>query len=132
MYLLTLQYYADKFINEPNEENEIAMLNQIATLIIRNKEVFIDGKEVLGGIDPSIIEADTDHRTYYNIYTSKEKFEKCEGKQLYVVSLYELLKPAFEKETFGGITINYKKNEECVLVPKEMILEVLSQLTNNA
>lgn len=132
MDVLTLQKSTETFLNEASEENELAMLHDIATLIIQNSKVMIDGKEIVGGIDPSIIEADTDHRFYINIYTSKQKFDECNGKQAYVISLYDLLSPVMEKETFGGLTINYKKKEECVLVPKEMILETLMNIQNNA
>ena len=38
------------------------------------------------------------------------------------MNIKALLDPIFQEDTFGGITLNYKKNEEVVLIPKENIV----------
>lgn len=132
MSLFELEIRSSLFLNDPSLENEEKMLVTCIKMILKDDEVIIDGKKVVGGVDPSILESEDDHRQYINIYTSKTKFEECQAKQAFVVKITDLLSDMMDKETFGGISINYKKKEECVLIPKELILESLIRYKDNA
>lgn len=132
MSLFELEIRSSLFLNDPSLKNEEKMLVTCIKMILKDEEVIIDGKKVVGGVDPSILESEDDHRQYINIYTSKTKFEECQAKQAFVVKITDLLSDMMDKEKFGGISINYKKKEECVLIPKELILESLIRYKDNA
>lgn len=121
---LNLEYQADKFLKDPSETNESDLMAEITRVIIEDADIIIDG-EVLedGMIDPQHIEVEMDHRFYFHIYTSKLRFDACGAKKPYVLKLKDLLDPIFQEDTFGGITINYKKGDEVVIVSKENIYE---------
>lgn len=123
-----LEYYADAFKKNQDEINEEKMMQEIILCIIDDKDILIDGTRMEdGSIDPAHIQVDTDdNRFYFHVYTSKTRFDACKAKKAYVLKLKNLLTPIFQEDTFGGITINYSKNEEVVLVTKENIYSHLN------
>lgn len=131
MSSIDLEKASQTFLLNPSEDNEINMLKIIVEMIVKGEEVIIDGKKVVGGIDPAIIVADTDNRNYFKVYTSKDKFDECQGKEPFVLPIDQLLSPSFDSDAFGGLALNYKQKEECVLVPKETILQILMNYQNN-
>lgn len=125
---LNLEYHAEKFLNNPDQKNEKELMDEIVKVLIEDAEIIIDG-EVLdsGMIDPAHIEVQTDQRFYFHVYTSKLRFDACNGKHPYVLKLTALLDPIFKEETFGGITLNYKKDDEVVIISKENIYEAMQE-----
>lgn len=119
---LKLEYLTDKFLKDSNEANSKELLSEITHMIIEDAQVLIDGEKMADGqIDPAHIKVEIDHRYYFHVYTSKIAFDKCNGKNAYVIPLKSLLDPIFQNETFGGITLNYTKGKKVVLVSKEEI-----------
>ena len=120
--MMNLEYYADEYLKEQSEENERKMMSEIVKTIIEDSEIIIDGEKMDdGSVDPCHIQVETDDRFYFHVYTSKKRFDSCNGKNAYVLTLKDLLQPIFQEDTFGGITLNYKKGEEVVLITKENI-----------
>ncbi len=130
--MMNLEYYADEYLKQQSEENEKKMMEEVIKAIIEDKQVLIEG-DVLedGSIDPSHMLVDTDNRYYFHVYTSKNRFDKCSNKKAYVLPLKDLVEPIFQEDTFGGITINYKKGEQVVLITKENIYYCMNQLLEN-
>lgn len=128
---LNLEYQSDKFLHDPCEKNEAELMDEIVRVIIEDADIIIDGEVLESGmIDPAHIEVEMDHRFYFHIYTSKLRFDACGAKKPYVLKLKALLDPIFQEDTFGGITINYKKGDEVVIVSKENIYDAMQkQLT---
>lgn len=119
---LKLEYLADKFLKDPVKANSDELLEEVTHIIVENGEVLIDGEKMADGqIDPAHIEVETDHRFYFHVYTSRIAFDRCHGRNAYVIPLKNLLDPIFQNDTFGGITLNYIKGEKTVLVSKEEI-----------
>ena len=119
---LKLEYLTDKFLKDSTDENSRELLDEITHVIIENGEVLIDGEKMADGqIDPAHIEVELDHRFYFHVYTSKIAFDRCHGKNAYVIPLKNLLDPIFQNDTFGGITLNYVKGDKTVLISKEEI-----------
>ena len=118
-----LEYYADAFLKNQDAETEEKMMHEIICCIVEDKEILIDGTKMEdGSVDPSHIQVDTDeNRFYFHVYTSKNRFDMCHAKTAYVLKLKDLLTPIFNEKTFGGITLNYQKNEGVILVSKENI-----------
>lgn len=123
---LKLEYLTDRFLKDPGEASSNELMDEITHIIIEDGEVLIDGEKMSDGqVDPAHIEVETDHRFYFHVYTSKIAFDRCRGKNAYVIHLKNLLDPIFQNDTFGGITLNYTKGKETVLISKEEIYDSL-------
>ncbi len=117
---MKLEFYADQYLKDSNENNEKKLMEEIVKVILSDENIIIDGKKNEdGSVDPSCIQVDTDQRFYFHVYTSKNRFDACNGKQAYVLTLKALFEPIFNDDSFGGITLNYKKGQEVVLISKE-------------
>ncbi len=117
---MNLEFYADQYLKEANEKNEKKLMEEIVRLILADENIIIDGiKNEDGSVDPSYIQVDTDNRFYFHVYTSKKRFDESGGKQAFVLSLKSLFEPIFNDDSFGGISLNYKKGQEVVLISKE-------------
>ncbi len=117
---MTLEYYADQYLKEANENNEKKLMEEIVRIILTDENIIIDGKKNEdGSVDPKCIQVETDDRFYFHVYTSKNRFDQCGGEQAFVLTLKALFDSIFQDEQFGGITVNYKKGQEVVLVSKE-------------
>ncbi len=129
---LKLEFLTDKFLHDPSDKQNKALMDEIVHLLIEDARIIIDGEQLEDGqIDPAHIEVELDHRFYFHVYTSRIAFDKCHGKKPYVLTLKSLLDPIFNEETFGGITLNYEKGQEVVLVSKENIIEALQTYLQN-
>lgn len=125
---LKLEYLTDRFLKDASASNSRELLDEVVHVILEEGQVLIDGEKMADGqIDPAHIEVEIDHRFYFHVYTSKIAFDKCHGRNAYVISLRKLLEPIFQNDTFGGITLNYTKGEKTVLISKEEIYDSLQK-----
>lgn len=119
---LKLEYLTEKFLKDSSDANSRELLDEITHVILEDGEVLIDGEKMADGqIDPAHIEVEIDHRFYFHVYTSKIAFDRCHGKNAYVITLKKLLDPIFQNDSFGGITLNYTSGARTVLISKEEI-----------
>lgn len=129
-----LEYLTDIFLKQQTQENEEKMVNECVHLLMEDASFFIDGSVLEdGSIDPAHLFVDIDQRYYFHVYTSKHALETCHVSNPYVLPLKTLLEAIFEEDTFGGITMNYVKGKEVVLISKEIILKYMQKfLKENA
>lgn len=125
---LKLEYLADKYMKKASEENSDALLEELVAIILRNEDIIIDGEKLSDGqVNPAHIQVTIDHRYYFHVYTSMIAFNKCQGKHAYILPLKNLLDSIYNNSDFGGITLNYQKNENTVLVSKEEIMNAMQK-----
>ena len=123
-----LRRLADEMICEPTEEHSNAVLNELVRLVARDDEIIIEGNPLSaeGQVEPAALTAG-DGLSYINIYTDYARFSECCGDHSYVTNLRLLLMIAFESESVGGITINYKPGKPVVMISKMQIYETMQK-----
>lgn len=125
---LKLEYLTDRYMKKASPENSDALLEELVSIIIKNEDIIIDGEKLSDGrVNPAHIQVTIDHRYYFHVYTSMIAFDKCHGNHAYILKLKALLDSIYRNPDFGGITLNYQKNENTVLVSKEEIITAMQE-----
>ena len=125
---MALEVAADRMLENDSVDNIDLVMKEITQIVLQDEEVLIDGTQLEdGSVDPQHLLVETDYRYYFHVYTSKEHFEKCGGVHPFVLRLKELMEPIYAEDTFGGITLNYKKGDPMILISKEEIYHMLEK-----
>ncbi|MGM9941739.1 MAG: hypothetical protein ACI32N_07125 [Bulleidia sp.] len=121
-----LEELCDALIETEKEEIADQISEEIADIIISGDDILIDGVQLEdGSIDPEHLLVDMDDRYYFHVFTSMQRFNRCQGKHPYVLPLASLMEPIYAEDSFGGLALNHKKGDPMVLISKEMIYECL-------
>lgn len=120
---LELEIKAQKFREDPTDENGDKIIEEIVHLIENNASVLVDG--IPSDVNPNVIVPSgyyaNDGRFYIHIFSSKVAFDASTATNPLLTHMHGLMEFMLENKQIGGFSLNHTKKDGSILITREDI-----------
>lgn len=120
---LELEIKAQKFREDPTDENGDKIIEEIVHLIENNASVLVDG--IPSDVNPNVIVPSgyyaNDGRFYIHIFSSKVAFDASTATSPLLTHMHGLMEFMLENKQIGGFSLNHTKKDGSILITREDI-----------
>lgn len=120
---LELEIKAQKFREDPTDENGDKIIAEIVHLIENNASILVDG--IPSDVNPNVIVPSgyyaNDGRFYIHIFSSKVAFDASNATNPLLTHMHGLMEFMLENKQIGGFSLNHTKKDGSILITREDI-----------
>lgn len=120
---LELEIKAQKFKEDPTDENGDKIIAEIVHLIENNASILVDG--IPSDVNPNVIVPSgyyaNDGRFYIHIFSSKVAFDASTATNPLLTHIHGLMEFMLENKQIGGFSLNHTKKDGSILITREDI-----------
>ena len=120
---LELEIKAQKFREDPTDENGDKIIAEIVHLIENNSSILVDC--IQSDVNPNVIVPSgyyaNDGRFYIHIFSSKVAFDASTATNPLLTHMHGLMEFMLENKQIGGFSLNHTKKDGSILITREDI-----------